>query len=605
MEMTEMDFLIHPAGGGSCASAAGVVVLQAGRAMLGRDWFGHPHRAALAAFRDQEALLGGRVTNNQFVRLLQFHERYLGGGGFETRVLSAPNSPHAQGGDVWEADAVPAVRVRPGELQVLSYTVTTAEGGVLGRHFVIVIADDGNRLEVLDPARPKRDSVFEIVRGDRGCGRVYLRVPADVDVPDRVRTYVNELNTVFTVRATADAPPRAPGLKELIRHIDRTAEELREENQLRDPRAWREAGAAYGLPGLDLPGHLGGSGWTASEVLPVFRHAGRIDLNLRDVVGGAHARVLLNSGEDAALDVVRRTARGEAYVAITITEPGAGTDFTSMAATAERVDGGYRLSGEKRWNARLDEATDIIGITKATTGVVGRLSVFVLPRDAEGVEVETVEAHGLTGNSYGGLDYNGVTVPADRLVGVDGEGKDVFRRHFLYWRLMQVAAAIGCGEGALNQMAARMKERDYRGAKLMRMSHLQQQLARSTTELKMAYSLAEDAAALLDAGKYDEAEPLIDGLKAEGVEAALRAADSAMRAHGGLGYSIEVDLGDRVRDLMGLRIADGTTDAMRSAVVSLTYGPEFFRAAFPRVKAERPTEVEQPDGPTSKPGTLE
>ena len=71
-------------------------------------------------------------------------------------------------------------------------------------------------------------------------------------------------------------------------------------------------------------------------------------------------------------------------MAITITEPGAGTDFTSMAATAERVDGGYRLSGEKRWNARLDEATDIIGITKATTGVTGKLSVFLLPRDARG-----------------------------------------------------------------------------------------------------------------------------------------------------------------------------------------------------------------------------
>ena len=198
------------------------------------------------------------------------------------------------------------------------------------------------------------------------------------------------------------------------------------------------------------------------------------------------------------------------------------------------------------------------------------------------MEVETVEAHGLTGNSYAASITTASLCRPDRLVGVDGEGKDVFRRHFLYWRLMQVAAAIGCGEGALDQMAARMKERGYRGAKLMRMSHLQQQLARSTTELKMAYSLAEDAAELLDAGRYDDAEPLIDGLKAEGVEAALRAADSAMRAHGGLGYSTEVDLGDRVRDLMGLRIADGTTDAMRSAVVSLTYGSEFFRAAFPR-----------------------
>ncbi|QDT17207.1 acyl-CoA dehydrogenase family protein [Alienimonas californiensis] len=586
VEMDELNFLIRPGGGGSCASAAGLIVLQAGRALLGRDAYERPHMGVLGAFQDQPTLLNGRVTNNEFVDLLEFYERHLGGGGFSTETLSAPNSPHAQDGNVWTAGQPPPIAVREGQLQVLSYTVTTAEGDVLGRHFVILKAVDGNRLDVLDPAHPKRKTVFVLEDGDNGCGRMYLRLPPEVLAKDSVSAYlkglVNELNTVFTITVEDAAPPRAPELGDLKRRIDETAEELRAEGKLTDPRAWRKAGAAYGLPGLDLPGELGGSGWSASEVLPVFRHAGRHNLNLRDVVGGAHARALLNSDEKVAQEVVRETACGEAYVAITITEEGFGTDYTSMTTKSKKVDGGYVLSGEKRWNARLREATDVVGITKASSGEVGKLSVFLLERETPGLTVKDFAAHGLTGNSYGGLVLDDVFVPSDRLLGVDGEGKDVFTKHFLYWRLMQVAAAIGCGDRALEQMAERMKERKYRGAPLARMTHLQQQLAQSTTELAMAYSLAKDAAELLDEGKYDEAAPLINGLKAEGVEAALRAADFAMRAHGALGYSTEVDLGDRVRDLMGLRIADGTTDAMRSAVVADVYGSEFWWAAFPR-----------------------
>ena len=83
----------------------------------------------------------------------------------------------------------------------------------------------------------------------------------------------------------------------------------------------------------------------------------------------------------------------------------------------------------------------------------------------------------------------------------------------------------------------------------------------------MAHSLAIRAAKLLDEGKYSEAEPLINGLKAKGVEIALKAVDAAARAFGGEGFSDLVDIGDRLRDLNGLRIADGVTNVMRSAVV--------------------------------------
>ena len=145
----------------------------------------------------------------------------------------------------------------------------------------------------------------------------------------------------------------------------------------------------------------------------------------------------------------------------------------------------------------------------------------------------------------------------------DGDGGEIFNEHFTYWRLMQSASAIGCGEDSLEQMAKRIQQRHANGGPIGRFTHLQQPLGEYTTKLQMAMALARKAAELIDQGNYDAASPLVNGIKAEGVEIALAASDAAMRAHGALGYSRQVDLGDRVRDLMGLRIADGTTDVMR------------------------------------------
>ena len=151
---------------------------------------------------------------------------------------------------------------------------------------------------------------------------------------------------------------------------------------------------------------------------------------------------------------------------------------------------------------------------------------------------------------------------------------------------MQSAAAIGCGEAALQQMADRIKERHAYGGPIGRFTHLQQPLGEFTTKLQMAMALAREAAVLIDQGNYDAASPLVNGIKAEGVEIALAAADAAMRAHGALGYSRQVDLGDRVRDLMGLRIADGTTDVMRMEVVRSAFGAEFWTMAIRSYKSE-------------------
>ncbi len=583
---SELDTVIREGGGGACASAAAVDAIQVLRTMAGRGVLNNPHRAVLAAFSNQPELLNGRVTNDQLRRLIAFYdERYFDEATIDCQIQSAINSRYASNGERWSGELGPDLSLAPNQLKLISYTVSPKDSEPLGRHFVLLVAKEDDEIVVLDPARPEKDHRYRIEFKGGGTSprkRAFLLRPPGVPPSPNV----SEINTVFTFTvvedgSSAQAKNASLSVEDVKARISKLAEELRPTDDFVSPRVWRKRGADFGLPALDLPRAYGGSEWTASQTFEVFRHAGRFNLNFRDIVGAAHARVLLKSKNPEILEIVKQIARGDGYMAIAITEPEVGSNVAGIKSAARKAEGGYLLSGVKRFNARLEQASHVIIFTQGTTGKAGKLSVFVVPIDHPGLKLETLTAHGLTGNSFGGLTFDEMFVPDAYMVGDDGEGLKTFFEHFLYWRLMQSAAAIGTGEQALEQMAERLKTREAFGGPIGRFTHLQQQLGQFTIELRMATALAREAAKRIDDHGYDrETRALICGLKAEGVEIAQRAVDAAVRAFGGEGYSTLVDVGDRLRDLHGLRIADGTTDVMRMEVVRHIYGDEFWDMAI-------------------------
>lgn len=598
----ELDQLIQPDGGGACPIAAALIAEQALRAMTGLSFDLHPHRTALRIFQQKPELKQGRISNQRFVELVAFLRKGHDEVPVAVTTVSAPTSNYENPGARWSNTDGPDLSVASGQVKILSYTVTEPSGKVLGRHFIILKASDGNQILFVDPAKPTKDRKFIVeYRGDStGPKRqVFFHRPAGLGNANQT----NELNTIFTVRLINEQPGVAKkedtSVSELVKKIDQLAILLREQGDLTNPIAWRQHGAAFGLPGLDLPTEVGGSGWSAVDMLEVFRHAGKHNLNLRDVVGAAHGRPLAKSNSAYAKRALNDIILGKAYVAVAITEPEAGSDMRAMESRASKVGDGFALSGQKLWNARLRQATHVVLYTLASNGEPGARTAFLLPINHPGLQIVDEYAHGLTGNSFGGLKFNDMFVGPEHLLGEDGDGGKIFNEHFTYWRLMQSAAAIGCGEASLEQMAKRIKERNAYGGPIGRFTHLQQPIGEYTTKLQMAMALAREAAQLIDQGKYNDATKLVSGIKAEGVEIALAASDAAMRAHGALGYSREVDLGDRVRDLMGLRIADGTTDVMRMEVVREVHGKEYWEMAIRRDKAtkEGSEPVQQPEEP--------
>jgi alkylation response protein AidB-like acyl-CoA dehydrogenase len=554
--------------------------------MVGLEPLANPHRAALAAIGRQDELLNGRVKDEELTALLLgYAQEHLQGWKLTVDASPSPHAPFASAKRPWPIDEGPNLTTRDGELKIVTFSVTTENGNTLGRHFVLLKRIDGAEISVVDPSRPQKNITYTVTpRKERGWGRrVFLVPPPKVKSSDTL-----EVDTVFTLRIAKDeGPSRAPELDELKSKIEEAAAALGASGELRSPRRWRESTAAFGLPGLDLPEELGGSNWTAARTLEAFILAGQHDLNCRDVVGGAHVRLLLESRNVLVTRIVRQVAAGQAYIAITMTEPTAGSDYHAIQSTARKVDGGYLLNGEKRYVARLEQATHVIVFTQPASGKPEGLSAFVLPIDTPGLERYSFGAHGLKGNSFGGMKLKDVRVADWQMIGKDGEGDKIFEKHFRYWRLMQVAAALGTAERALDMMVDRLVTREAFGAPIGRFSHLQQAVGQRTTELRMAKALAREAATMLDRGEGVAADAIINGLKAEGVEIALATVDAATRAFGAEGYSDQVDLGDRLRDLNGLRIADGTTDVMRMSVVAKSYGARGSRLWKMAVKGDQ------------------
>ncbi len=584
----ELDPLIREGGGGACASAVCIDLIQTLRVMSGMESLSNPHKAVLATFKAQPELLAGRVTNEQLVKLIGFYQQHLPHARIEVEVLSAPNSGYRTHQQTWTESEGPNLSIVPKQIRLLSYTVTNGAGKEVGRHFVLLKRISDNQISVVDPGNPDRDRhyLLDFKPGDKGeRARLFLDNPPEIPRP---AGFIFEINTVFTISILDEeklggvTPGNAASVEYINSKLDEMADRLAGTPEYLDPRAWRKRSAEFGLPGLDLPANYGGAGWPAIKMVEVFRRAGWHNLNFRDVVGGAHVRPLLKSTNPEILKIVRQVANGEGYIAIAITEPEAGTDIPAIKTSARKVDGGYLLNGRKLFNARLDQASHVIIFAQTAEGEPGKLSAFVVPIDAPGITVEHLQAHGLTGNSFGGIGIKDLKVSDGQLLGQDGDGMRIFFEHFLYWRLMQAAAAIGTGENALNQMADRIKVREVFGGPIARFTHLQQPIGQYRTELRMAHALVREAARRIDQGDYrgKETRALICGLKAECVEIALRATDAATRAYGGEGYSKLVDLGDRLRDLNGLRIADGTTDVMRMEVVRQTYGEEFWDMAI-------------------------
>ncbi|ART48331.1 acyl-CoA dehydrogenase family protein [Acidovorax carolinensis] len=256
---------------------------------------------------------------------------------------------------------------------------------------------------------------------------------------------------------------------------------------------------------------------------------------------------------------------GEKLASYCLTEPGAGSDAASLKTRAELVGHEYVINGSKAFISGAG-ATDVL-VLMARTGDAasgaGGISAFVVPADSAGITYGKKE-HKMGWNSQPTrtISFDNVRIPADHLLGREGEGFKIAMKGLDGGRINIATCSVGAAQGALNAAQQYMHDRKQFGKSIASFQALQFKLADMATELVAARQMVRLAAAKLDAGARD-ASTYCAMAKRFATDAGFNVVNEALQLHGGYGYIREYPLERLLRDARVHQILEGTNEIMR------------------------------------------
>ena len=327
-----------------------------------------------------------------------------------------------------------------------------------------------------------------------------------------------------------------------------------------------------GIQLLFIPEEFGGMGGGAFDVYRICEEMAGIDLGIATGVLatflGSDPIVVGASSEQKKRWLTRIADEGLLF-AYGATEPEAGSDLAALRTTAERVlDGdcivGYKISGSKQWisNGGIADAYTILA------NAPGGPSWFIVEKDTPGFRHERPEdKHGIRLSNTAALSLADVYVDADRLVGgVEGQGLLQAQAVFGYTRLMVAAFGLGGGWAAVSRAIPYSTERIQAGSPLSeKQGYTHKLIVPHVARLEAARAYIEETAERIDAGEGNlNTEGAI--AKYMATEAGNRAADAAIQALGGYGYTHEYMVEKVKRDVRITTIYEGTSEIMEMTI---------------------------------------
>ena len=264
-------------------------------------------------------------------------------------------------------------------------------------------------------------------------------------------------------------------------------------------------------------------------------------------------------------------AKGEWLAAYALTEPEAGSDAGSMRTSAVRKGDRYVLNGSKHFitNGGLAQVTIVFARTDPNAGTRG-MSAFLVEKDLPGFSVGKVEHKmGIRGSQTTELVFTDCEVPADTLLGREGEGFKIAMATLDRTRPCVAAQALGIAQGAFDYAVDYVKTRKQFGKPIAEQQGIQFMVAEMATELEAARLLVYRAAMLID---RSQAEPDLRFSQESAMakmfasEAAVRVVDKALQLLGGYGYMTEYPLERMYRDVRITPIYEGTNQIQRLVI---------------------------------------
>ncbi|SRX95497.1 Acyl-CoA dehydrogenase [Gordonia sp. KTR9] [Mycobacterium shimoidei] len=314
---------------------------------------------------------------------------------------------------------------------------------------------------------------------------------------------------------------------------------------LRHPTELWDALAAGGFVGVNLPEEYGGGGMGLSAMNVVAEEAAaagcpQIMLMISPgIVGSLLARHATHEQKQRWLAPM---AAGTRKIAFAITEPDAGSNSHQLATTARREGDKYYITGQKTFITAADQADALLVVTRTGTDARGRaqLSLFLVDRDAPGVDMHRIPmTFEITDKSFT-VFFDNVAVPAERLVGGEGDGLRVAFDGMNPERVIIAAICNGVSRYALDKAVSYARERQVWRVPIGAHQGVAHPLAEAKIALEAARLMTRHAAASYDAGA--EAGQASNMAKFLAADAAIRCVDQAIEVHGGSGFTREVAL---------------------------------------------------------------
>ena len=256
-------------------------------------------------------------------------------------------------------------------------------------------------------------------------------------------------------------------------------------------------------------------------------------------------------------------AQGRMLGAFCLTEPQAGSDASSLRTTARKDGDGYVIDGVKQFitSGKNGQVAIVIAVTDKGAGKRG-MSAFIVPTDAPGYSVARLEDKlGQHSSDTAQINFDGCRIPAENLIGAEGEGYKIALGALEGGRIGIAAQSVGMARSAFDVALAYAKERQAFGGAIFDQQAVGFRLAECATQLEAARQLIWHAASLRDAGRPCLKEAAMAKLFAS--EMAERVCSAAIQTLGGYGYVNDFPLERIYRDVRVCQIYEGTSDIQK------------------------------------------
>ena len=333
------------------------------------------------------------------------------------------------------------------------------------------------------------------------------------------------------------------------------------------PREAHQGLAALGAYGICVPEEYGGAGLDYLTLALVLEEIAAGDGGTSTAISVTNCPVnaiQMRYGNDAQKQQwLTRLARGELLGVFCLTEPHVGSDASALRTTATREGGEYVLNGVKQFitSGKNGQLAIVIAVTDKGAGKKG-MSAFLVPTDTPGYGVARLEEKiGQHSSDTAQIQFDNCRVPAENLIGEEGEGYKIALSALEGGRIGIAAQSVGMARSALEVAIDYAKERQSFGTAIFNHQAVGFRLAECATQLEAARQLIWHAAALRDANRPCLKEAAMAKLFAS--EMAEQVCSAAIQTLGGYGYVNDFPVERIWRDVRVCQIYEGTSDVQK------------------------------------------